>query len=286
MRFSNFFRVVIFVAAGALASAATIAAQDLEMLSSKLRSGSIEEKRDALMIIRGIRSADASRVALPALRDKDPMVRATAAASVIFMPTSEASSALVPLLTDKDEFVRREGAYAFGEVGDPSTASCLIRSLTTDKSPEVRTAAAVAIGKVANADSISSLLAVFDPPPTEDNEMLRRAAARSIGQIAQILRSGKRQVLTPQNFLPENFKDIGPKPSPELLAHFTKAVSVLARLLDSRNESDDTRREAAFALGAIGDQAAEPVLSKYVSSSDIYLAEIVKEALLKLKAAE
>jgi HEAT repeat protein len=58
------------------------------------------------------------------------------------------------------------------------------------------------------------------------------------------------------------------------------------RVLDNSNEANDTRREAAFALGAIGDRSAEPILSKYTSSSDLYLAAISKEALSKIQAVE
>jgi HEAT repeat protein len=53
-------------------------------------------------------------------------------------------------------------------------------------------------------------------------------------------------------------------------------------VLENNNESDDTRRESAFALGAIGDAAAKPVLQRFVSSPDPYLAEICREALLKI----
>jgi len=238
------------------------------------------------MRLRALRSQDASRIALVALKDKRPIVRATAAASIIFLPKPEALAALLPLINDKDEFVRREGAFALGEIGDLSAASALARAMASDKSVEVRTASAVALGKTGAPDAIAPLVTILGQAPNEDNEMLRRAAARSIGQIAQITRSGKTLVVTPQNFLPEKYKDIDGKPSPELAAYFKNAVSALMRILDNSDEADDTRREAAFALGAIGDRSAEAVLTKYSSNPDVYLAEISKEALLKLRALE
>jgi HEAT repeat protein len=238
------------------------------------------------MQLRSLRSADASRLALIGLSDNQAIVRATAASSVTFLPASEAATALLPLLSDKDEFVRKEVAYSLGYVGDPASAPQLSKTLTSDKSPEVRVAAAVAIGKLGNPDAVPTLVKILDQRPTEANEVLRRAAARSIGQIAQIMRSGMVKVVTPQNFLPDTYKDIGPRPSPDLLSHFSSALPVLTRVLDSANETDDTRREAAFSLGAIGDNRAQSVLAKYVSSTDPYLAEICKEALLKLKAGE
>jgi HEAT repeat protein len=263
-----------------------VISQETTDLSKKLRSGSAEEKRDALLVLRSLRSEEASRMAASALHDKNPMVRATAASCVFFLPKSEAAARLVPLLSDKDEFVRGEAAYALGDVGDPAIAASLIKAMTGDKSPAVRSAAAVALGKVGNPAAISSLTSILNTTPTEEAEVLRRAAARSIGQIAQILRSGKVIVLTPQNFLPEKLKDIDSKPSPDLLIQFQPAVQTLIRVLDNSNEAGDTRREAAFALGAIGDKLAEASLAKYTASRDIYLAEIVKEALLKLRAVE
>jgi len=261
-------------------------AQDLGTLAETLRSGNTEQKRTALMQIRGLRSEEASRIAVAALKDDAPIVRATATASVTFLPKTEASAALVPLLRDKDEFVRGEAAYALGVVGDPSSAPQLLNSFSRDKSLEVRAAAAVALGKVGNPAAIPILVDLLKRNPTEDTELLRRAAARSIGQIAQITRSGRVRVVTPQNFLPEKYKDIGPKPSADLLAHFGSAVDTLIRVLDDSKETDDTRREAAFSLGAIGDQRAIGILTKYISSPDPYLAEICKESLLKLEAAE
>jgi len=238
------------------------------------------------MTLRSMQSEDSSRVAVIALNDKTPIVRATAASSVVFLPGPEAVAALSPLLNDKDEFVRREGAFALGTVGDAAAAPLLIRSMRSDKSLEVRSAAAAAVGKTGNPDAVSPLAAVFSQLPSEDNELLRRSAARSIGQIAQIMRSGKTRVITPQDFLPEKYKDIDAQPSPELSSHFKSAVGLLIGVLENSSEADDTRREAAFALGAIGDRSAESVLTKYTSSSDVYLAEISKEALLKLRAVE
>lgn len=263
-------------------------AQDLELYSNQLNSGDVEQKRDALLRLRNLRSEAASRIALPALNDRNEMVRATAASSVLWLPPVEAARALLPLLSDKAEFVRREAAYALGETHDPSAATALIKSLESDKSLEVRSAAAVALGKIGNADAVPALISVLKARPTEDNEFLRRAATRSIGEIAQILRTRNPKVITPQNFLPDKYKDIAAPPvsgsSP--LPQFAGVVPVLKQVLESNEEADDTRREAAFALGAIGDRSAESVLQKYVGSSDVYLAEICKEALLKLKAVE
>jgi len=256
----------------------------LTRLQNHINQGSVEEKRSALFEIRNLRSESASRIAVPALNDKDAMVRATAAGSVIFLPKPEAARALLPLLTDKSEFVRTETAYALGKVGDRSATAELVRLMKSDKILEVRTAAAIALGENGDASAIESLIGVLKSRPKEDEEFLRRSAARSIGQIAQINVTGDPTVLTPQNFLPDKFKDLGSSdatgPVPKI---FANAVDVLTAVLRSKDESDDTRRESAFSLGAIGDSRSLDILRGYVASPDPYLAEICKEAILKIE---
>ena len=247
-------------------------------LRGQIASDSVEAKRAALFEIRNYSSAEASRLALPALTDKDEMVRSTAASSVIYLPKNEAARALLPLVGDRAEFVRREIAFALGEVGDTSATSALVKLMQRDKVFEVRTAATEALGKIGDPSALDSLLGILRTRPREDDEFLRRSAARSIGQIAQIQQTGNAAVLTPQNFLPDKFKDLRGGGGP----NFASATSVLIRVLENNAESDDTRREAAFALGAIGDPVAKPALQRYSTSPDPYLAEICREALLKI----
>lgn len=254
-------------------------------LQDQIANGSSEAKRTALSEIRNLRNASASRLALPALRDKEPIVRASAAGSVVFLPTNEASAALIPLLEDRIEFVRREAAYALGDAPNSAATAPLIRLMQGDKILEVRTAAAIALGKIGDVSAIESLSAILKTRPRVDDEFLRRSAARSIGQIAQISVTGNPSVLTPQNFLPEKFKKLdSPKTADNLVRSpvFSRAVDILMTVLRNKNESDDTRREAAFSLGAIGDSRSIPTLQTYVTSADPYLAEICKEALLKI----
>ena len=247
-------------------------------------SGDTEQKRSALFEIRNFRNEQASRLAISALKDTDEIVRATAASSVIFLPKTEAIDALAPLLADKAEFVRREAAYALGNIGSSEAAAPLLGHLQKEKLFEVRNAIVVALGQSGDPPAIETLVKILKRSPKEDVEFLRRSAARSIGQIAQIIRTGKKDVLTPQNFLPDKYKDTGESEivNSDSQLKFIEAVAVLTQVLKSKNESDDTRREAAFALGAIGSTSAVSVLRSHLKSPDPYLAEICKEALLKI----
>ena len=275
--------LILFSCAGAAAQVSGPGQPLTEAVVARLRnsiaSGSPEEKRSALFDIRNYSSAEASRLALPALTDKNEMVRSTAASSVIFLPRNEAARALLPLLRDRAEFVRREAAHALGEVGDPSATSPLVTLMQRDRVLEVRTAGAAALGKIGDASAVDALIGILKARPREEDEFLRRSAARSIGQVAQMQHTGGTDVLTPQNFLPDKFKDLGTSSTP---AGTSAATGVLIGVLENSLESDDTRREAAYALGAIGDTRAKPVLQRYAASPDPYMAEICREALLKI----
>jgi HEAT repeat protein len=249
-------------------------------LVAQIAHGNSEQKRSALLEIRNYQVPEASRIGLPALRDKDELVRSTAASSVIYLPKSEAAQALIPLLGDKAEFVRREAAHALGEVGDSSATEALVGLLRHEKVLEVRSAVAIALGKIGDVSAVESLANVLRTPVREDDEFVRRSAARSIGQIAQKQLTGETRVLTPQNFLPEKFKDLDSTGSANVQPAI---VGLLTVVLQNDKESDDTRREAAYALGAIGDPSAKAVLERFSTSSDPYMAEICKEALLKIQ---
>ncbi len=265
--------VLLFIGGG------PVSAQDLDAVRRNAASGNTELERSAIVQIRNVRSADASRIALPLLKDKDDIVRSSAAGAVIYLPPTDAAAALIPLLGDKAEFVRQETAYALGDVGDPSAVNRLIRTVQKDTDP-VRNAAVVALGQIGDAAAVNALTDLLKKKPGENNEFTLRSAARSIGQIAEFRRTGRVSSTTPKNYLPAKFKE---QPSGDVAGPaFTQAVRVLIDVLQNSKQTDDTRREAAFALGAIGDRSAIPVLRSHLNSPDNHLAEICKEALIKL----
>jgi len=263
-------------------SAGNTYAQDLPALETAIRSGSSEPKRDALFQIRNLRNETASRAALPALKDSDPIVRATAASAVVFLAKPEAIAALTQNLNDRDAFVRKETAYALGKVESPDSAAPLIGLLRSEKDLEVKAAAVVALGQSGNISALDPLITILKRSPREDEEFLRRAATRSIGQIAQITKTGNGRVVTPQSFLPEKFKDLSGDDLTAQYPAFSSAVVALSSLLQNAREAEDTRRESAFALGAIGSRSAMSVLQASTQNADPYLAEIAREAIAKL----
>ncbi len=262
-------------------------AQSLETLAGQIRTGNVEQKRNALSEIRNLRTDAASRIAIPALSDPDEIVRSMAAAALVYLPPDESSRLLIPLLNDKAEFVRRETAFALGEIRSAVATPHLVETLQRDRSDIVRSAAAAALGKIGDALGVDALVAVLRKKPGSKDEYLRRSAARSLGQIAESVRGVTGQSATPQSFLPEKLKrSIASRSATSLVPAFSSAVGVLLKVGSNPKESDDTRREAAYALGSIGDGSAVAFLKANLTNGDNYMAEICREALLKMPKPE
>jgi HEAT repeat protein len=236
----------------------------IEKERQRLTSSDKEERRDAVMRLGWMQRSDSSRAAALALNDPTPIVRATAARAVLWLPANEAVQLLIPLLRDKEEFVRQEAAYALGETRSRAAAPELIGALERDKTPAVRGAAAVALGLIGDETAVvpltqtfslrvraSGLLNKIRRRKEPENEFVRRAAASALGQIRS-----------------------------------RAAVPALMEALTDERAGDDVRREAARALGLIGDSAAVPALRAVLGSRDAYLARIAYEALLKIAPAE
>ncbi len=260
-------------------------AAESTFLSQKIANGTNEQKRDALAQIRNLKSASASLLAVSALTDSSEIVRASAAFSVIYLPKNEAVQNLVPLLQDKSSLVRRETAYALGKVGASQAVNQLLQTLQKDKVLEVRNAVIIALGEIGDAVAVAELTKILQRKSQTKEDFSRRSAARSIGQIAQIIQTNKVEILTPESFLPDQFKSVG-KPNYlkliETFPTFRAAINVLIQTLQNSKETDDVKREAAFALGAIGDESAIPILQANTGNEDYYLAEIARESLRKI----
>jgi HEAT repeat protein len=228
--------------------------REIERQRQRLSSSDIEERRDALMRLGNLKRPDASRVAVASLNDPAVQVRVAAAHAVVFLPPAEAAGLLLPLLQDRAEFIRREAAYALGETRSRTAVARLTEALAGDKEASVRGAAAVALGQIGDETAVNALSQALSgmkkKKAASADEFLIRSAAHSLGQIRS--RAG----------LP----------------------ALIAALSDEQNPLD-VRREAAAALGLIGDPSAAPSLRAVLDSSDPYLAEAAREALRRLAAA-
>lgn len=233
--------------------------REIERQRQRLSSTDVEERRDALMRLGNLQRPDASRAAAAALNDEVPAVRVTAAHAILSLPSEEAGALLIPLLKDKDEFVRREAAFAFGESGSRVGTTMLVDLMLHDKKPSVRGAAAVALGQIGDEAALAPLSQVVTgrggkkkKKKSSEEEFVVRAAVRSLGQIRS-----------------------------------RTSVPTLISALQDETNSIETRREAATALGSIGDSTALPALqAAYDANADPYLSEAARAAIRQINRAK
>jgi HEAT repeat protein len=259
---------------------------DFLLFADKIRNGTVEEKRDILFQIRNIKTEQASRLAIPTLNDSSEIVRATATNSVIFLPSDEAVRLLLPLLQDKSILVRRETVYALGKTRNPQATNSLLQILQNDKEFEVKTAAVIALGEIGDVSAVDNLTEILQRKPKEKENFLRRSVARSIGQIAHFQQFQEYPKTFFDKFYYLDFQEsIQPQfeSLTKTLSVFQKSNEVLISILQNSKESDDTKRESAFALGEIADESSIQILQQNSSSEDIYLAEISQNSLTKIQ---
>jgi HEAT repeat protein len=238
--------------------ALTPAQLEIEKQRQRLNSPDEEERRDGLMHLGAMHLQAASRVALTSLADPSPVVRAVAAHAILALESEESSRVLIPLLNDKDEFVRREAVDALGLTHSRSAVAALSERLVSDKKDSVRGAAAVALGEIADESAVVALAEVLSQQlpsqpkgkpklKAEQNPFVLRASATALGRIRS--RAG---------------------------------VPALLGALANEKLPDDVRREAANALGLIGDPVAVPALRAASTAADPHLARTAFESLRKI----
>lgn len=213
--------------------------------AARLKLSDEEERREAVIMLSSFEGNAVLPALESALADNSPRVRAAAANSL----ASRRDSSIVPLLAarlteDKVQFVRKAAAYALGAFQGAERTRALIGALT-QKDLEVRGAAAVSLGDHPDADAISALTNAL----SDKSAFVRAQAARGLGINGRASQP---------------------------------AVPTLIRLLGSDGDSE-VKRQAATALGLIGDRSAIPALERARQNQDPYLVSLATDALEKIK---
>lgn len=208
---------------------------------AQLNSSDQEKRREAVMELSHVEGGAATSALLAALADHSPRVRAAAAAGIAERREAPAIPLLAACLAkDKDAFVRKMAAYALGGFRGFDRTAALIAALK-DKDADVRGAAAVSLGVHADADAVAPLTAAL----SDKNAFVRAHAARALGVNGSAA---------------------------------TQAVPQLNKLLTS-DEDGEVKRQAATALGSIGDRSALPALELARHDKDPYLVQAALESI-------
>ncbi len=220
-------------------------ASEVARLSGQLNSSDEEERRSAVLTLAALEHAAARNALISALADKSERVRAAAVTGLGRFEDAGLATIVAPLVTkDKSAFVRKSAAYALGRMRSPAGTAALVAALR-DKEIEVRGAAAVALGEYPDAQAIEPLTAAL----ADKSEFVRAQSARSLGANTRAA---------------------------------ARAVPSLIRVLTSDQELEP-KRQAAAALGQIGDRSALPALEAAVRAPDPHLSSAALTAIERIK---
>jgi HEAT repeat protein len=240
--------ILLIAAASAITVAVSAAfprlqktSSDIEHLSAGLRSSDEQDRLTAVEGLSELGSGEAISLLISACSDHSERVRALAITKLGLLGDSRAVLTLTSALgADKKPFVRKSAAYALARYRTNEATSALSRALT-DKDAEVRGAAAVTLADNPDPSSIPSLISAL----TDKSEFVRGQAARALGM------NGKAA---------------------------SASVHALIELL-SGDDDHEVKRQAATALGRIGDPSAVPALKQFIHNDDPYLLQSARDAI-------
>lgn len=220
-------------------------ASEVARLTDQLNSSDEEERRSAVLTLAALETAAARNPLISALSDRSERVRAAAVTGLGRFEDPALATVVAPMVTkDKSAFVRKSAAYALGHLRSQAGTVALVAALR-DKDIEVRGAAAVALGEYPDAQAIEPLTVALG----DKSEFVRAQAARALGTNTRAA---------------------------------ARAVPSLIRVLTSDKEIEP-KRQAAAALGQIGDQSALPALEAAMRAPDPHLSSAALTAIERIK---
>jgi HEAT repeat protein len=240
---------------------------------------------------------------IAALRDATSAVRANAAWALGRIDNGRALAPLVGLFRDADPKVREAAVLAAGRIDSSSSVAALMRVLQNDESPRVRRVAAWALGQkeareavdvlatalgkesdprvremivwaLGNSRGRSASPAITNALRRDDDEAVRETAAWALAEL------NDRSAAEALGAAAESDKSSRVRGTAawgigQLRGDGGKAPAGLLKAL--RDDDDDTRLKAAWALGQVGDPASLNAIRdalKAEKSSDVRRALI------------
>jgi HEAT repeat protein len=251
-------------------------------LVARLRSPDVPMREVATFGLGIVAPASAIDALISTLRDANAGVRANAAWALGRIDNGKALSALVGLFRDSDARVREAAVVAAGRIDSASSVPALMRVLQNDEAPSVRRVAAWALGQKGAreaADVLGTQLGKESDAKVREmiawamaetgarsgtaalSSALRRDADDNVRETAAwaLAELGDRTAVDALGSAAESDRSSRVRGTAawaigQLHGNGTKAPSGLLKVL--KDDSDDARLKAAWALGQVGDASA------------------------------
>lgn len=221
---------------------------------------------------------EAERSAVAAsLRSPDAETRRDATMRLGARGDAGAASLIAPLLDDSVEVVRATAAGTLGRLRARDAVGALVARLAREKRPSVRKEIAYALGEIGDRSAVGPLT---ERLARERDKEVRAATVTALGAIGDVT-----SVATLSARLGDKEAFVRREAARALgRVGDRSAVPALVDRLASDVESD-VRRHAAEALGRLGDERARGPLTTATQDSDPYVVAAAIEALAALDRA-
>jgi len=246
---------------------------------SAIRGLSSENKTIQNLSLRFLNAEGKDRieVLLEALKDKQWVVRRSAAEALGKLKDPRAVEPLIKALKDKDSGVRRSAAEALGKLKDPRAVEPLIGALK-DEYPLVRWSVAEALGELRDPRAVEPLIKALK------DKYWRESAAKALEKINPKWRETEEAKKWVPVFISDlKSKSLGIREAAVYALGELKDPRAVEPLIEALKDKDSgVRRSVAEALGKLKDpRAVEPLIGA-LKDEDWYGRESVAEALGEL----
>ena len=226
-------------------------ASALDPLIAALRDATSSVRANAAWALGRIENGHALAPLIAVFRDADPKVREAAVVAAGRIDSSSSTAALMRVLqSDDSPRVRRVAAWALGQKEARAATDVLGTALGKESDPRVREMIVWALG---NSRGRSALPAIANALRRDDDDAVRETAAWALAEL------GDRSAVEALGAAAESDKSSRVRGTAawgigQLRGDGGKAPAGLLKAL--RDDEDDTRLKAAWALGQIGDPAS------------------------------
>lgn len=224
----------------------------IPVLLKVLEEGNPNNRKNAIDALEKIGDEIAIPALIKALEDEEQTVQIRAANTLGKIKSSSAVPNLIQLLKHQNPLILSVAAHALGMIGSQSATPDLIQAFSGQSQNSFAwISIVIALGRLGHevATLLLLLLADLELPP-----FLRANIVEVLGEI--------REKIT----------------EPQSLLYLTKAV--IPRLLIAlKNESSHVRRQAAVALGKLGNSDTVPELIQALADDDKYVCQSIADSL-------
>ncbi len=227
--------------------------RNMRAMRSLQRTGSGEERAEAIHQVGSRGVSIASNEIIKALHDPLPSVRRQAAMAVARLHDPRAAGELIHQIEEHPDLLEEETIEALGALGNDEAVPALCRTLS-NPSPLLRRAAARALGKVAATGNQDAEGALRHAAGDRNDPDLRRASLQALRVMGATEAS-------------EVFREALKDPLPSIRIAAAEGISELGineAAPDLRDSiaafADEASSEAAYALGVTGNEQDIPLI--------------------------